>query len=186
MRGQGCHRRYVALRASRYAFPHRARRVFLTQTMDNFNDNSTSAIRLRSETFARRVSLRVSIRSGLFAGLCGGAPPHSTTQAAPEAGNETHVWHYFRSGQSGLSARSPRRHLPSSCRSEAGARYFSACLNSIDALRGLLLPCVLLHTGNFTISRICFSRARLMEIFKKHVLSLDQPIRRQSRLANLA
>lgn len=35
----------------------------------------------------------------------------NTTQAAPEAGNETHVWHYFRSGQSGRSAQTSARHL---------------------------------------------------------------------------
>lgn len=38
-------------------------------------------------------------------------PTRNTTQAAPEAGNETHVWHYFRSGQSGRPAQATARHL---------------------------------------------------------------------------
>ncbi|TGZ51313.1 hypothetical protein DBV15_06425, partial [Temnothorax longispinosus] len=97
---------------------------------------STPAVRFRSASpYAPRlyVSLRspptrrtcVAVSSSplLFASLLSHRPPppsplvrsrsptRNTTQAAPEAGNETHVWHYFRSGQSGRSAQTAARHL---------------------------------------------------------------------------
>jgi len=75
----------------------------------------------------RAASLRVStladspdlcggvLSSSLFLALSPSPPARAvtrnTTQAAPEAGNETHVWHYFRSGQSGRSGADRARHL---------------------------------------------------------------------------
>lgn len=82
------------------------------------------------KALTRRVSLRVSTDPTRRT-VCGASPassPHrppfflpltpsslftrNTTQAAPEAGNETYVGHYFRSGQSGRPIRAIAVVLP--------------------------------------------------------------------------
>lgn len=100
-------------------------------TERNHLPTPTPAVRFRSAKPLRAASLRVSTLAD-SPDLCGGVllssslfclsslygPPsplprltRNTTQAAPEAGNETHVWHYFRSGQSARSAQTSARHL---------------------------------------------------------------------------
>lgn len=90
----------------------------------------------------------------------------NTTQAAPEAGNETHVWHYFRSGQSGQSAQSTARHLSivslNHRRSAPLRRVQTWPLRSVASRRPLEIIC------DFEIFYKCLTIYFLINVYKDH------------------